>query len=287
MVARRRRRGTPESAESPRIIGRMLLALDVGNTNITLALIEGAQPAQARRAPTGSALTADGLERVLDGLLMADGVSLAGVDDLVLASVVPAVTGAVSQLCSRRGMRLLVADADTIPMAVRVDHPSDVGADRLVNAFAGLRLYGAPVIVVDFGTATTFDVVDAGGAFVGGAIAPGIQLGAEALASRTAMLPKVDLALPAQAIGKDTVSAIQSGVVIGYIGLVRELIVTITAELAGNRGQQPKVIMTGGLSQAEWADEIHADAVDPDLTLRGLALLHSEVGAAAAQAATA
>ena len=108
-------------------------------------------------------------------------------------------------------------------------------------------------------------------------------MGAEALAARTALLPKVDLALPAHAIGTDTVSAIQSGVVIGYIGLVRELVATITAELAGNRGKQPKIILTGGLSQAEWAEEIHADEIDPELTLRGLAILHAEVGAASAE----
>ena len=265
----------------------MLLALDVGNTNVTLALIEAGEPATARRGPTRAAATADGVERVLDGLLTADGRSLADVDELVLSSVVPAATAAVREICSRRGMRLLEADADTIPMPVRVDRPAEVGADRLVNAFAGLRLYGAPLIVVDFGTATTFDVVDASGAFVGGAIAPGIKLGAEALAAHTALLPQVALALPAHAIGTDTVSAIQSGVVIGYIGLVRELVVTLTAELAGNRGQRPKVILTGGLSQLDWVDEIHADEIDPDLTLRGLAILHAEVGAGSRQPANA
>jgi type III pantothenate kinase len=170
-------------------------------------------------------------------------------------------------------------------MAVHVDQPSQVGADRLVNAFAGSRLYGKPVIVVDLGTATTFDVVDQHGAFVGGAIAPGIDLGAEALASRTALLPRVDLRLPAHAIGTNTVTAMQSGIVIGYIGLVRELVATITAELAGNRGTPPKVILTGGLSQADWADEIHADAIDPELTVRGLALLHAEVDAASREPA--
>jgi type III pantothenate kinase len=264
----------------------MLLAIDVGNTNITLAMIEDGEPATARRAPTASVATADDLEKTVDGLLHADGVSLADVDDVVLASVVPAATAAVSELCARRSIRLLVANSGTIPMPVRVGRPAEVGADRLVNAFAGARLYGAPVIVVDFGTATTFDVVDSHGAFVGGAIAPGIQLGAEALAAGTALLPQVELALPSHAIATDTVTAIQSGVVIGYIGLVRELVVTITAELAGNRGQQPKVILTGGLSRAEWAEEVHADVIDPELTLRGLALLHADVAANSQQPAT-
>lgn len=264
----------------------MLLALDVGNTNITLALIEDGAPATVRRVPTASVTRADGVAASIDDVLAADGQQLSAVDEVVMASVVPVAAAAVAEFCAGRGIPLLIADGSTIPMPVDVDRPDHVGPDRLVNSFAGARLYGAPVIVVDLGTATTFDVVDAHGAFVGGAIAPGIQIGAEALASRTALLPKVDLVLPEHAIGKDTVSAIQSGVVIGYIGLVRELVATITAELAGNRGQPPKVILTGGLSQAEWADEIHADAIDPDLTLRGLALLHAEVRAASQQAAT-
>jgi type III pantothenate kinase len=172
-------------------------------------------------------------------------------------------------------------------MPIRVDNPAEAGADRLVNAFAGLRLYGAPVIVVDMGTATTFDVVDATGAFVGGAIAPGMALGAQALASQTALLPSIELALPKYAIGTNTVAAMQSGIVIGYIGLVRELVATITAELAGNRGQQPRVILTGGLSRTDWAEEIHADEIEPELTLRGLVLLHAEVATAAGQPTTA
>jgi type III pantothenate kinase len=256
----------------------MLIALDVGNTTITIGRFDGRQLIDVGRVDTREGASVDRLAAVLD---------LPAGADVVLASVVPQVTATVMKLCAQGGMDLLVADAATIPMPARVARPAEVGADRLVNGFAALRLYGAPAIVVDLGTATTFDVVDAGGAFVGGAIAPGIELGAEALAARTALLPRVDLALPAHAIGTDTVSAIQSGVVIGYIGLVRELVATITAEMAGNRGKQPRVILTGGLSQADWADEIHADEIDPELTLRGLALLHAEVRAASQQPATA
>jgi type III pantothenate kinase len=251
----------------------MLIALDVGNTNITIGRFDGHQLLDVSRVETREGASIPRLTAVLDA---PDGA------DVVVASVVPQVTAMVMEFCAERGLHLLVADAATLPMSVRVARPAEVGPDRLVNALAALRLYGAPAIVVDLGTATTFDVVDAGGAFVGGAIAPGIQLGADALASQTALLPKVDLELPAHAIGTDTVSAIQSGVVIGYIGLVRELVATISAELAGNRGKQPKVILTGGLSQAEWAAEIHADEIDPELTLRGLAILAAEVGAVAA-----
>ena len=248
----------------------MLLALDVGNTNITIGRIEGGKVADVWRLATRPTPTTDALDAALDGA-----------DEVVMGSVVPTVSSALTDACARRNIGLLVADADTIPMPMRVDQPREVGADRLVNAFAALRLYGAPSIVIDLGTATTFDVVDAGGAFVGGAIAPGIELGLEALASRTALLPRVKLALPKRAIGATTVDAIQSGAVIGYIGLVHELLARIEDEIAPQDGPGATVILTGGLSQAHWAQEILADEIDPDLTLRGLAILHAEITSAA------
>lgn len=259
----------------------MLLALDVGNTNITLGRLDGGLVVSSRRAATRSRASADELEVLLGELLALDGVDLDDVGEIVLASVVPAVTATLGELCDRRAIRVLIADSRTIPMPLRVDRPTEVGADRLVNALAAARLYGAPTIVVDFGTATNFDVVAADGAYVGGALAPGLELGLEALATRTAKLPRIELARPARAIGTNTVTAMQSGAVIGYIGLVRELLAAIRAELAGQGGPPPKVILTGGLSAAPWATEIPGvDAIDPRLTLRGLAILHAEVSAA-------
>jgi type III pantothenate kinase len=243
----------------------MLLALDVGNTTITLGRFDRGELVDRDRVGTDLGL---------------DHIKLDGISEAVMASVVPDATARLETLLASHGISVLIADWRTIPIGVKLDRPDQVGADRLVNAFAGARLYSYPLIVVDLGTATTFDVVDASGAFVGGAIAPGIGLAAEALSTRTALLPDVRLSLPAHAIGTDTISAMQSGIVIGYIGLVRELVATISAEMAGNRGTPPRVVLTGGFSQAEWAQEIHADAIDPDLTLRGLAMVHAEVGAA-------
>ena len=169
-----------------------------------------------------------------------------------------------------------------MPLAVRVDRPNEVGADRLVNALAAARLHGTPAVVVDFGTATTFDCVAADGAYVGGAIAPGLELGLEALAARTAKLPRIELRAPDRAIGRDTVSAMQSGTVLGYQALAAGLLSRIRAELAEANDVAPaevRAILTGGLSAAPWAEALEGiDAIDPDLTLKGLAILHAEVG---------
>jgi type III pantothenate kinase len=260
-----------------RIIAAMLLALDVGNTNLTVAAVRDGRLDSARRAATRPAATADELEMLLDGLLQLDGARLHEVDEVVLASVVPAVSVTLLTIAARRSIRLLAADAQSMPLPVRTDRPHEVGADRLCNALAAARLHGTPAIVVDFGTATNFDVVAADGAYVGGALAPGLELGLEALAARTAKLPRVELARPERAIGRDTVSAMQSGAVIGYIGLVRELVTAIRTELAPDGGSAPRVILTGGLSAAPWAADIPGvDAVDPLLTLRGLLIFHAE-----------
>ena len=260
------------------MIGRMLVGIDVGNTSVSLSVLTGGEPGMARRARTRPAATPDELALLLDDLLGLEGHSLADIDDLVVASVVPTVTAALRSVARNGGWRLLVADASNVPIPIQVDRPAEVGADRLVNALAALRLHGSPAIVVDFGTATNFDVVSADGAFIGGALAPGLELGLEALAARTAKLPRVELARPANAIGRDTVAAMQSGAVIGYVGLVRELLAAIRAELARDGSADARVILTGGLSALPWAREIRGvDTIDPALTLRGLAILHSEV----------
>jgi len=262
------------------MIASVIVALDVGNTNTSLGIVRGGDVASARRAATRPAATVEEFELTLDGLLQLDGGALANVNEIVLASVVPAVTTTLTELAARRGIGLLVADSETVPIAIRVDEPAAVGDDRLINALAAGLLYGRPAIVVDLGTAITFDVVATDGAFIGGAIAPGLGLGLDALAERTAQLPRVPLIVPPRAIAKDTVSAIQSGALIGYVGLVRELVRQISAELALDGGSPPKVILTGGLSHTDWARTIPGvDAIDPLLTLRGLALLHREVAA--------
>jgi type III pantothenate kinase len=255
----------------------MLLALDIGNTNITLGLVHGEAIIASRRAATRAASTADELEVLMDGLLHLDGASLADVSGISLASVVPALTGGVETIAERRGVQLLSASAAAMPTPIRTDRPTEVGADRLVNGLAVARLYGTPAIVVDFGTATTFDCVARDGAYVGGAIAPGLEIGLEALASRTARLPRIELTEPKKAIGTDTVSAMQSGVVLGYRALTLGLLERIRTELARSEKVEEsavQVVLTGGLSAAPWARALPGvDAVDPELTLKGLAIL--------------
>jgi type III pantothenate kinase len=259
----------------------MLLTVDIGNTNITMGLVRDGALLATRRAAARPEATVDEIELLLDGLLGLDEAHLGEISAMCVASVVPALGEAMEEIAVRRRIRILVASAGTVPIPIRTDRPAEVGADRLVNALAALRLYGAPAVVVDFGTATTFDVVSADGAYVGGAIAPGLELGLDALAQRTAKLPRVVLRAPDRAIGRDTVSAIQSGAVLGYQALAAGLLARIRGELAASTGIAPrdvKAILTGGLSQAPWIQGLEGiDAVDPDLTLRGLAILHAEV----------
>jgi type III pantothenate kinase len=261
------------------MIERVIVAIDVGNTNVRLGIVQGGDVISSRSAPARPEDTIDELGATLDKMLRDVGASLDDADEIVMASVVPAVTRTVREVARRRGISLLVAGEETIPMAIRVDHPQAVGDDRLINAFAAARLYGSPAIVVDMGTATTVDVVAADGAFIGGAIAPGVRLGLEALAERAAQLPHVPLVMPPRAIAKDTVSAMQSGALIGHLGLIEELVRAIRDELALDGDSAPKVILTGGLSTFDWVAAIPGvDAIDPLLTLRGLALLQAEVG---------
>jgi type III pantothenate kinase len=259
----------------------MLLVVDVGNTNITLGLVEDGVLAGTRRAGTPRGVTADETELLLAGLLGLEDRKLEEVGAIAVASVVPAVTAALEVVGARRGIAVLVAGPGNIPIAIRVDRPGEVGADRLVNAFAVTRLYGAPAVVVDSGTATTFDCVGPDGAYVGGAIAPGLELGVEALASRTARLPRIELRAPDRAIGRDTVSAMQAGTVFGYQALATGLLARIRVELAEMAGVAPhaiRTVLTGGLSAAPWANGVEGvDVIDPDLTLKGLAILYSEV----------
>jgi type III pantothenate kinase len=271
----------PAPADPPRIIAAMLLAIDIGNSNITIGLVRNGVLAATRRAATPARSTADEIELLLDGLLRLDDASFADVDAIACASVVPSITAHIETIAERRERSLTLAASGIVPIAVRTERPGEVGADRLVNALAAGRLYGTPAVVVDFGTATTFDCIARDGAYVGGAIAPGLELGLEALAARTAKLPRIELRAPDRAIGRDTVSAMQSGTVFGYQALAAGLLARIRRELADLDGVEPadvRAILTGGLSAAPWARGLDGvDTIDPDLTLKGLAILHAEV----------
>ncbi len=265
----------------------MLVAIDAGNSEVKLAIIRHGRVLSLRRTATRSRLAAYDVDGLLADALGVDpvnvgsGSTLAAIEAFALVSVVPRWTEAVADLTRRMGRPLLMASPATIPIPVHVPDPEGVGADRLLDAFAAVRLHGAPAIVVDLGTATTVDAVDAAGAFVGGAIAAGLELGLAALASGTARLPRVPAAMPQRAIGRDTAEALQSGAVLGHVGLVRELTERIGAELMQAGGPRPRIVVTGGLSAATWASQLRgADVIDPELTLKGLALLHAEVGTA-------
>lgn len=249
----------------------MLLALDVGNTNVVGGLYDGSRLEACWRVSTAPERTADELHVLWKGLLGTRGLSLAALSGACLASVVPPATATYTQLVRHAlGLPTLVVGPD-IDLGVRleIDHPMEVGADRIVNALAARERYGAPALVIDFGTATTFDAVSAGGSYVGGAIAPGLGASMEALVSRASQLFRVDVQRPPQAIGRNTVTAMQSGAFYGYVGLVEGLIDRLRRELGG----RATVIATGGLAGAIAPETQKIDHVDLDLTLEGLRLI--------------
>lgn len=246
----------------------MLLAIDVGNTNTVLGLFEGDRLVSSWRVKTDSRTTADEMALTYRGLL-ADSQPVTGI---ALCSTVPAVL---------REMRMMLdtyfADVPTVivepgtktGVPVLTDNPKEVGADRIVNTIAAHHLFGGPCIVVDFGTSTNLDVVSAKGEFLGGALAPGIEISLDALASRAAQLRKVELVRPRSAIGKNTVEALQSGALYGFAGQVDGLVDRITAEL----GEVAAVIATGGLAPIVVPESRRITHHEPELTLLGLRLV--------------
>lgn len=256
----------------------MLLTIDIGNTNLRIGPARDGSLVATRRAATPGAATSDEVEILLGELLRLDGLRLDDVDAIALASTVPAATAAIEAVAARRAIAAVAASAATVPIAVRVDRPEAVGPDRLVNAYAAAHLHGTPAVVVDCGTATTLDAVDQDGAFVGGAIAPGLVVGLEALGTRTARLPLVEPHLPEGPIGTDTVAAIRVGTVLGHRVMIEGLVVRMRRQLAAGAGLAPhdvRVVLTGGLAALPWARTIEGvDAIDLDLTLRGLVLVH-------------
>lgn len=250
----------------------MLLAIDVGNTNIVIGAYDGTRLLASWRIATEVQRQADEYAVLLRGLSELGGVSLAQVRGVALASVVPPLTETFRAL-ARQYLRvepLVVEPGIRTGVRVRVDNPREVGADRIVNALAAQQLYGTPAIVIDLGTATTFDAVSAEGDYLGGAIAPGIQVALEALVGRTSRLQRIELARPKTAIGRNTVAAMQSGLLFGYVGLVEGLIDRFQQELGGDA----KVIATGGLARLIAAETPKIQVVNPELTLEGLRLIY-------------
>jgi type III pantothenate kinase len=250
----------------------MLLAADIGNTNITLGVFDGEKLKANWRIATSVHRMPDEYASLLLSLFARNGISASKITDAVLCSVVPPLEGNFVELCQRYldVTPLVVAAGVKTGIRICMDNPREVGADRIVNAVAAHQLYGGPVIVIDLGTATTFDAVSEEGDYLGGAIAPGIAIATEALFTRTAVLPRVELTHPKRAIGRNTVAAMQSGIVYGYVGLIEGMVARVRKELS----EKAKVVATGGYAELLAEETRMIEVVNPDLTLIGLRLIY-------------
>jgi len=251
----------------------MLLAIDSGNTNVLFAVYDGDERRGEWRSSTGGTRTADEYAVWLMQLMAGEGVKPADIDGAIIANVVPAATFDLVSLCRRYFdvEPLQIGDpAVDLGIEVRVPNPEEVGADRLVNAVGAAGRYELPLIIIDFGTATTFDVVGESGAYEGGVIAPGVNLSIEALHMAAAKLPRVDVRRPPHVIGTATVPAMQSGIYWGYVAMIEGLVRRIEAEY----GTPMTVVATGGLAPLFNRATEAIDHLDGDLTIRGLLTIY-------------
>ncbi len=250
----------------------MLLAIDVGNTNVTLGVFEGEELRATWRLASDAQRTQDEYQVLLHGLMQHAGLGPADISAVALCSSVPPLVQTFRQLCKHYLDKDVLIVGTGIKTGVRVlyENPREVGADRITDAVAAFRRYGGPVIIVDCGTATVLDVVTESGEYLGGAIAPGIQVAVEALVARTSMLRRIELARPKQAIGRNTVQSMQSGILFGNVGLIEALVARFKTEL----NSEAKVVATGGLAGLIASETTVIDAVDPDLTLHGLRYIY-------------
>jgi len=250
----------------------MLLAIDIGNTNIIFGIFKDEELRATWRIATGIHRMPDEYTVILLSLLRQQGLDAPDVTKVALCSVVPPLTATFEELCQRyfNVPPLVVRAGVKTGVRIRLDNPAEAGADRIVDAAAAHHLYGGPVIITDFGTATTFDTVSKEGDYLGGAIAPGLTTAAESLFARAAMLPRVELIRPEHAIGTNTIAAIQSGLIFGYVGLIEGIIARIEQEL----GEKAKVVATGGYAEIFAKETSVIDVVNLDLTLIGLRLIY-------------
>lgn len=249
----------------------MLLALDVGNTNTVVGVFEGQTLLRHWRLSTRREGTRDEYAMLIKGLFDFAGVDFQRVSAVIISSVVPPLEGPLEEMVRHyfKVEPMVVGPGIKTGMPILYESPREVGADRIVNAVAAFEAYGGPCIVVDFGTATTFDAISARGEYLGGAICPGIGISAEALFQHAAKLPRVDVAQPKAVIGRNTVGSMQAGLFYGYLSLVEGVVARMRAELGG----RATVIATGGLAQLILTESTAVDHVDPLLTLTGLRIL--------------
>lgn len=253
----------------------MLLAIDIGNSNIVLGVFEGEDLTEHWRVATRMDYTADELGVILRGLFSGTRLRQQEIQHMVVSSVVPSLNQAIAEMARRQlGIEpLVIGPGVRTGMQIRYDNPREVGADRIVNSVAAYTKYGGPAVVIDFGTATTFDAVGSNGDYLGGVIAPGIRISMDALFSRAAKLPRFELAVPPGlegVIGKNTVESMQAGFVFGFAGQIEGIVGRMREELGG----ECRVIATGGLASLIAAHAHVIEVVDDNLTLDGLRLLH-------------
>ncbi|RPI98501.1 MAG: type III pantothenate kinase [Candidatus Aminicenantes bacterium] len=250
----------------------MLLAFDVGNTTIAVGLFRGRKLVKSWKIKTDNDTTADEYGAVLLDLIEIAGLEAGKVTGAIISSVVPPLTPVIEEVCRTyfATTASVVGPGLKTGMPILYENPLEVGADRITASVAAFEKYGGPLIVLDFGTATTFDAVSAKGEYLGGAIAPGIRISAEALYLKTARLPRIEIRKPKRAIGRTTVSSMQSGLYFGYIGLVTKTIEEIRKEL----GQDARVIATGGFGGQIASELTEIEAYEPDLVLEGLRIIH-------------
>jgi len=254
----------------------MLLAIDVGNSNIVLGVFDGERLAESWRLVTMRERTADELGILITHLFERSRIELTRVEGIILSSVVPPLTGTMEEMCERYfDKRPLTVDPADTGMPVLYHPPTDVGADRVVNGVAAYETFGRatsiPVIVVDFGTATTFDAISRTGEYLGGVICPGIGISADALFQRAARLPRVDVRKPPAVIGQTTVTSMQSGLFFGYVSLVDGIVTRMRAELED--GARALCVATGGMADVLAGETTAIQRVEKDLTLQGLRMI--------------
>ena len=251
----------------------MLFVIDVGNTNVVLGFFDGAELKASYRMATDKNRSSDEIGMFFLHIFSDSGILRNEIEDVIISSVVPPIMHSLENAVKRYiGKRAHIITAETpLGINIRIDNPKELGADRIVNAFAACELYGAPAVIIDFGTATTFCAVDAARNYLGGVIYPGLKISLEALVEKTAKLPRVEIVRPDEVIGKNTVNCMQSGLVYGYAGMVDAVSRRIKKQLGAPDAQ---VIATGGLSKLISGESEEIGVVDRNLTLNGLRLIY-------------
>lgn len=250
----------------------MLLVIDVGNTNIVFGAYKGRKLVMTFRMGTNKSKTSDEYGVVIKEIFVMNGYELSEIKDVIISSVVPDVMHALESFVIRycKSTPIIVGPGVKTGMNIKYENPQEVGADRIVNAVAGIEKYGAPLVIIDFGTATTFCAVNSKKEYLGGAISPGIKISSQALFDRASKLPKVEIVEPRAVIGKTTVSAMQAGIFFGYVGLVKNIVQQMKKEV----GDNATVVATGGLASLICANMKEVDYVDKNLTLEGLRIIY-------------